>query len=344
MAFWVWGKFLVCALIIVISGAKLARYTDAIAEKTGLGRTWVGIVFLGIATSMPELVTGISCVTVVQNPDMALGNAFGSDLFNLLILAILDIVHRPGPLLTRVSPGHILLAVLSASLVALATASVFIGSQFSGLELGWVSIFSPVLVLFYLIWLRIDFRSEQRRQVEPTASSVLRYGDMSTRRAYLGYAIAVAFIIGAGIWLATIGEEISVLTGWGASFVGNLFLAIATSLPELVVCLAALRLGAVDLAIGDILGANMINMSINIFAVDLFYRLGSVFSLALTPQSYIFAGLLVITMTLVVIAGLFFRPRRKTFIGASWNAIALILLYLSGTYALFHIHRWWPSP
>lgn len=284
---------------------------------------------------------------MVQNPDLALGNAFGSDLFNLLILAILDIVHRPGPLLSRASPGHILLAVLSASLIALATASVFIGSRVSGLDwgqLGWVSIFSPVLVLCYLIGLRIDFRSEQRRQVEPTVGSVLRYEDMSTRRAYLGYAIAVAFIIGAGIWLATIGEEISALPYWDASFVGNLFLAIATSLPELVVCLAALRLGAVDLAIGDILGANMINMSINIFAIDLFYRPGSVFSSAKTPQSYIFAGLLTITMTFVVIAGLLFRPRRKTFIWASWNAIALLLLYFSGTYALFNIQRWWPSP
>ncbi|KPJ53880.1 MAG: hypothetical protein AMJ37_01035, partial [Dehalococcoidia bacterium DG_18] len=140
-------------------------------------------------------------------------------------------------------------------------------------------------------------------------------------------------IIGAGTWLALIGDEIAAGTGWGATFVGSLLLAVTTSLPELVVCIAALRIGATDMAIADVLGSNMFNMGIGVFCYDIFSRSGSIFSAA--SSSHVFTAAIVTLMTLIVITGLTFRLRRKTPLKISWYAIALIVVYLGGVYAIF---------
>ncbi len=110
MEFLVWLKLLACLAIILFAGTKVARYGDAIAEKTGLGRVWVGLILLALVTAMPELVTGVSSVALVKLPDLALGTSLGSCLFNLTILAVLDVLHRRVPILSKVSKIHIISA------------------------------------------------------------------------------------------------------------------------------------------------------------------------------------------------------------------------------------------
>ena len=328
----VWTEFLICVLIILFFGAKLSRYGDKIAEKTGLGGIWVGLLLLAAATSLPELITGIGAVTLVgggEGANLALGAVFGSNLFNLLIIALIDTMYRFGPLLSGVSRGHVLLAALGILLIAFAGGSILLGTEVWDGVIGWVSIYSVVLVLLYLWGSGRIFRREQR---QPEARA-LRYESTSPRRAYLGFAIAALVIVGAGIWLALIGEEIAAGTGWDTTFVGSIFLAATTSLPELVVCIVALRIGATDMAIANMLGSNMFNMGIVIAGDDLFYRSGSIFSAA--SSGHVFSAAIAILMTLMVIAGLVFRPRRKTPLRMSWYSVALIVIYLGGAYALF---------
>jgi len=328
----VWIEFLICALLILFFGAKLARYGDKIAEKTGLGGIWVGLLLLAAATSLPELITGIGAVTLVgggEGANLALGAVFGSNMFNLLIIALIDTMYRSGPLLSGVSRGHVLLAALGILLIAFAGGSILLGTEVWDGVIGWVSIYSVVLVLLYLWGSGRIFRREQR---QPEARA-LRYESTSPRRAYLGFAIAALVIVGAGIWLALIGEEIAAGTGWDTTFVGSLFLAATTSLPELVVCIVALRIGATDMAIANMLGSNMFNMGIVIAGDDLFYRSGSIFSAA--SSGHVFSAAIAILMTLIVIAGLVFRSRRKTPLRMSWYSVALIVIYLGGAYALF---------
>jgi cation:H+ antiporter len=329
----VWVRFLICVLLIVFFGARLSRYGDVIAEKTGLSGVWIGLLLLAIVTSLPEIITGISAVTVVgdpQGPDLAMGTIFGSNLFNLFIIALLDIMYRPGPLLSRAWVGHRLSAGLGILLIAFAGGSILLGTRVGGWDIGWVGIYSLVLILLYLWGSGRIFRRERRPAAEARA---LRYENISPRRAYLGFAIAAIAVIGAGTWLAIIGDEIAAITGWGATFVGSLFLAATTSLPELVVSIAALRLGAIDMAIADMLGSNMFNMGIAIAGVDLFYGSGSI--LSAVSSSHCLTALAAILMTLIVIAGLTFRPQRKTPLGMSWYSIALIGIYIIGFYFLF---------
>ena len=329
--FLVWLKFLICAALVIFFGAKLSRYGDMIAGKTRLGGLWVGLLLLAAVTSLPELVTGIGAAAVVGSPDLALGTAFGSNLFNLAIIAILDIVYRQGPLLTRAGTGHRLSAGVGIVLIGFAAGSILLGREWGG-ALGWVGIYSPVLVVLYLLGVRSIFRFEQKRGGYQEARA-LRYKSISARRAYAGFAVAALAIIGLGTWLAIIGDELAVRTGWGSSFVGSLFLAATTSLPELVVAIVALRLGAVDMAIANMLGSNMFNMGIVIAGCDLFYRQASIFSAS--SISHVYAASMAILMTLIVIGGLTFRTKRKLPIGMSWYSVALIVAYLAGAYILF---------
>ncbi|MDO8715674.1 MAG: hypothetical protein Q7J73_02535 [Dehalococcoidales bacterium] len=116
----IWLQFAVCLAIIVVSGSKLAKYGDVIAEKTGLGRVWIGVVLLAAVTSLPELATGITSATVLAEPDLTMGDLFGSNLINLVIIAILDLVHRRGPVLHYLGSGIVLSTILSLFLIAAA--------------------------------------------------------------------------------------------------------------------------------------------------------------------------------------------------------------------------------
>lgn len=330
----IWLKFLFCVVVILFAGSKLARYGDAIAEKTGLGGVWVGIILMATATSLPELFTGISAVALVGVPDLAMGDAFGSNLFNLMIIALLDILHRQGPLLTRVGTGQVLASSLGILLIVLATLAIFFSSNISGLHLGWVSVFTPLLIALYLLSLMKAFHHERSQQGQPIEEREMpHYEEISLSRAYTYYGIAAVFVIAGAIWLAFVGEEIVETTGWGSTFVGSLFLAAVTSTPEVVVSITALRIGATDMAVANMLGSNMFNMGIVLASDDLFYRAGPIFEEV--SINHVFSGLIAILMTCVIIVGLTSPSRKKTLPGVSWYAIALIVLYLLGFYILF---------
>ena len=330
----VWFKFLLCLVIILFSGTKLARYGDAIAQKTGLGGIWIGLVLLAAITSMPELVTGVSSAALVRLPDLAVGTLLGSCLLNLAIIAIMDILYHPGPLLSRVSLRHVASAGVGILLIAVTAGTILAGERLSGLALGWVGITSIIILILYLVAVRQIFRFERSHQLPPLSTSSLQYEESTAKAVWFKFALAAAAVIGTGIWLSFIGSEIAETYNWDASFVGSLFLAISTSMPELVVTIAALRLGAIDMAVANILGSNMFNIAI-IFPVDLFYSQAPILS-SVSP-AHLVTAVVAIVMSLLVIAGLRFRQKRKTFFVISWYALALIGLYIFGVYALFFL-------
>ncbi len=332
----VWLKFLLCVVIILFAGMKLARYGDAIAEKTGLGRMWIGLVLVAAITSMPELVTGVSSAALVKLPDLALGTIIGSCFFNLSILALLDVMHRHTPVLSKASRSHILSAGLGTLLLVIVGVSIFAGERFSGLALGWVGLPSFLILIVYLIGARQIFYRERKQQADVLPDESSSYGGIPLKVVYLRFALAAVAVIGAGIWLSFVGDEISTTYNWSASFVGSLFLAITTSLPELVVTITAVRLGAIDMAVADILGANMLDI-LGITLADIFYTGGPILfqPRSLVSGVHITTALIAAAMTIVVILGLRFQQRRKTFILVSWYGLLLIGFYVFGAYVLF---------
>jgi len=325
---WTWAKFILCILIIFFSGNRIARYGDIIAQKTGLGGAWIGLVLLALVTSLPELFTGISAITLVGAPDLTIGNIFGANTFNLLNLALLDIAYQNGSLLRAVGPGHRLTGGFSLVLMLVAAFAIFISRWSPASSIGWVGWYTPVIIILYLVFARLIFLFEQHHP--SYQETKLAYEEIPLARVYLYFAISAAFIIGAGIWLATVGEEIAMVTGWGESFVGSLFIGFTTTLPEITVSFAAMRMRAVDLAVANMIGSNLFNITI-IAIDDLLYLPGSI--LAEVSESHLFTALAVMVMTGIFIAGLYIRPNR--FRRLSWVNCTLIALFFLGAYFSF---------
>jgi len=328
----VWLKFLICLLIILFAGTKLARYGDAIAYKTGLGGVWIGLILLSAITSVPEIATSVSSAALVGSADLSLGTLFGSNLFNLAILALIDISHPIIPVLTVASSRHTLLAVGGIVLTAVAASSILAGEALSGVALGWLGVPSMVIILLYLLLIKQASKVERRSQPDEAETIPEQYQQMSMSSIWLKFALAALAVIAAGIWISFIGDEIAKVTGWDASFVGSLFLAISTSAPELVVTFAALRLGALDMAVADILGSNMFNMAI-IFLADIFYTQQAVLSAA--SNVHVITAAAGILMSLLVIIALRWHQRRKWGKFFSWYSPLLLVFYLLGFYFLF---------
>lgn len=327
-------KFLVCSFIIILAGVKVAKYGDIIAEKTGWGRALVGLFLLALITSLPEVFCGISAVTFIEppdGPDLALGAIFGSCIFNLLILAVLDIINKKQPLLYQVNRGHIFSAGCVALFIVLVLASILLSQQKAMPGIGWIGLYTLIIPLVYILMIKRIFRYE--RTVKPPAREK-EYSAISLKATWLRFSIASAVVISTAMWLPSIGEEIAKTTGLANTFVGTLFLAATTSFPELVVAFTAWRIGAKDMAIANILGSNLFD--IFIIAIDDVFYLKGPFLAAVNP-AHIWTGVIAIIMTLVVIIGVMTNSKRKTFRIINWDALVIILLFFTGAYYLYHL-------
>ena len=328
----VWLEYFACLVIIMFAGSKLSKYGDVIVKKTGLGGLWIGLVLIAVVTSAPEVTVGVSAATLVGLPDLALGALFGSCIFNLSILALLDILHGPVPILSRARLGHVTSAAMGILLLVIASGGILAGKRFPGLAFGWVGISSVLILILYLVGVRQIFCLWLNRSTQPPENDPPQYALITSKSVYLKFALTAIAVVGAGIWVSFVGDKIAETTGWGAGFVGNLFLAISTSMPELVVAIAALRLNAINIAISVILGANMLDI-LAITWIDLFYTKGPV--LAAVSNDHIITAMVAVIMNCIVIAGLFFKQKHKFFIVSSWYSPALIGLYIFGAYASF---------
>jgi cation:H+ antiporter len=319
-----WLQFIACTGIILVSGAYLSKYGDVIAEKTGLGRTWVGVVLMASVTSLPELVTGISSVAVFNVPDIAVGDVLGSCMFNILILAVLDFMSGPAPVSTRAHQGQVLTAAFGIVLLGLVNLSIFGATQIPSLS--WVGIYSLVFIAVYLIAMRSVFSYEKKRIAEliEVVAEEMRYEKISKARAYQLYGLHAVLTIGAAVYLPGLGERIAQVTGLGQTFVGNIFIALSTSLPELVVSIATLKIGAIDMAFGNIFGSNLFNIAI-LAVDDFFYTNGPI--LAHVSANHLVSSSAAIAMTAVAAIGLTYRASKKWLFFA-WDSVAILAIYL----------------
>jgi cation:H+ antiporter len=326
-----WLQFLLSALVIGVAGVKLSRYGDVIAERTGLSRTWIGLILLATVTSLPELVTGVTAVTAAAVPDIAIGDVLGSCVFNLTLVVMLDFLHRGESVFTRATQGHILSAGFGILLIGLVGFNLLLGSRFSP-ALGHVGLYSVLIVLVYGLAIRTVFVYERRQVASAAARAAELYPGVTLRRAAVGYGLNSLAVIAAGASLPFAGKGLAVAMGWHDTFVGTLFVASATSLPELVVTLAALRLGALDMAIGNLFGSNLFDILI-VAVDDLFFLPGPI--LAHVSPLHAVSAVSAIMMNGIAIVGLLYRPAGRVLRAVSWVSLALLAVYLFNAYVLF---------
>jgi cation:H+ antiporter len=228
----IWLELLICLVTIGYAGYKLSRYGDIIADKTGMSASWVGLILLSTATSLPELATGMSSVAFADAPNIAVGDVLGSTVFNLAILVLLDKLYRRETLYSRAAQGHILSASLGTILIAFAGFSLLLDRAGMSPVFWHVGFYSPFILLVYLVAVRAVYSYERRMLSEYTEESAERYPDVTLRSAVKGYALSASAVVLAGSWLPFVAKDISELMGWGRSFVGTLLVAGVTSAPE----------------------------------------------------------------------------------------------------------------
>ncbi len=331
----IWPAFICCTLVILYSGSKLTRYADIIAEKTGLGRLWIGVILLAFITSIPELVTGLSSVIIFATPDIAAGDVLGSCVFNMLILAVLDIFDRSSPLSSRVHQRHTLSACFGILLLSIVAVNVFLSSSHAITisSLGWIGLYTPTIIFLYIVAMRLIYYHEKRTLASFIIDKTeeLKYENVSTKELYVNFTINALLIVIAAIILPEIGKLIAEITGLGETFVGNIFIAFATSLPEVVVSIAALKIGAGDMAIGNLFGSNIFN--VGILAIDdIFFTKGPI--LSYIGSNHIVSALSAIIMMTIAVIGLTYRARKKKLIMA-WDSIGITAVFVLNLIALF---------
>lgn len=332
-----WLQFSLCAAVILFAGTQLSRHGDVIAEKTGLGRNWIGLVLLATVTSLPELITGVSAVTFNNLPDMAVSGTLGSCMFNMLVIAALDLFSRQRPVSNMVHQGHILSAGFGIVLVGFAAVDILFGKYLP--ELTWLNHIDPISLAYiavYLVAMKLIYSFEKQR-VEEFVGDVADATNVESKsllRSSLIFLVNSVLIVIAACYLPGLGEQIGKATGWGESFIGSSFIAITTSLPEITVSVAAARMGAFDMAVANLLGSNLFNVVI-LAVIDFSYLSGPL--LRSVSQINTLTALTSMIATGIVVIGLTYRSEKKFFFLAG-DAIAILLVYIMANVLLFAAH------
>jgi cation:H+ antiporter len=324
-----WLGFIVCAAAIIMCSIKLGLYGDLLSQRTKLGGAWIGLMLLGAATSLPELVTTITATVIQKAPNMAVGNVLGSNCFNVFALAIIDLFlvrnfTRPKPDGSNIIAGAY--AIILTTLLA-------VGIVLNELPaVAGVGVVSLVIFAVYLFSARNMFVLDQRIESErPGGGKPIEGAPDDLTVSQIGWRMLgmSALVIFAGTFTTHFANQIAIETGWGEAFAGNLLLAVATSLPELAVTTTAIRIGAVGMGIGNILGSCVFNPSI-IFITDLVYRDGSIFA-HIDEKSHLITALEANVLIAIVVISLVYRPKYKI---VSIEGLIVSFIYIGGLYLL----------
>jgi cation:H+ antiporter len=323
----VWVTFLVSAGLIVFAATQLAKYGDVIAVRTRLGGMFIGVLLLAGATSLPEVLTTISSLSE-NAPNLAAGNLLGSNLFNMFLLAVLDLMNRKQRILRKAALKHALTGSLTVLLIGLVVFFILADIQ---VQVGWVGLDSITLILAYIFAVRLIQSNQSHGAGQPAEEAEISPETPSLGRGLLGFGLAALGLIIVTPWMVRSSAEIAEITGLGTTFVGTTLVAMVTSLPELVTTLAAIKIGADDMAIGNLFGSNLFNM----FALgltDLFYLPGRF--LGVIDPAFLLVGMLGLLMTVMGLIGNLARLERR-FLFIEIDALALMIVYFLGMSMLY---------
>ena len=319
----IWVQFAATALVIVLAGVRLARYGDVLGEKSGAGSE-LDRRRLARRDDKPSGVVHRVRRHGTRRPAGHRARRCARQLHvQPLILSLMDAV-QPEPLSARAHQGHALSIGFGLLLIGVAGVGLVAGHRMPAL--GWIGLYSPVLIVLYFVAMRVIFTHEQQRRLRETqeVAEELQYGGITLRSAVVHYSLAAAVVVAAALWLPQLGADLARQTGLGEAFVGSLFIAITTSLPEIVVSLTAVRIGALDLGIGNVLGSNLFNLLI-LGLDDIFYRQGPL--MADAGASHSISIVAIVMMNALFLIGLTYKVMTKRFVVA-WDTGAIAAVYV----------------
>jgi len=330
-----WILFFISAAVIVAAGTRLTIDADHLSDALNLGKAWIGVILLGVVTSLPEAVVSLTSVISLNAVDLAAGNLLGSNNINPMVIVVMDLMYRQGSLTNALEPdrSHKASSGFAILLISLVIVDILLSVPVVTVPGGQLSAAMALVAICYLYGMRQLARAGSGRSmvsVSPGQSaSEIKAGPALWSRLIVSAGLVVA----GAIWLAHSSEVIARQTGLGETFFGSIFLAVVTSLPEIVVSVSALRLGSVDLAIGNIFGSTMTNIFI-LFLCGLFHRGGPI--MGAVSKAHVFTAGLSIVLTAIAVNGIFTR-NKKAYLGIGSDSWAMIVLFLTGMIILYQI-------
>lgn len=327
--------FGIAGFVIAWVGTQLAGIADRFADRTGLGEALAGTVFLGLVTSLPGLATSVTAA-LDGRAALAISNALGGIAVQTAFLGLADLSYRKANLEHAVaSVQNMIQIVLLAALLSL----VLLALAGPDITLGPVHPVTYLILLASALGLFVVYRSGELPMWRPrhTRETVPDVADERAKHENLlmlcvKLAAAAVVVLIAGIVVARTTGVIADRTGLSESVAGALLSGVVTSLPELVTTLAAVRQGALTLAVGDIVGGNFFDV-LFLVAVDLAFFSGSVYHVGGVGGREMFFVGLVILLNMILLLGMFYRQRGGPG-NVGWESVLMLLAYLSGIYVL----------
>lgn len=326
--------FVVAALVIAVAGTFMSALADRLADRTGMGEAMTGMLLLAGATSLPDFAATLSAA-VDGRASLAMSNIMGSMAVNLAFLGVGDVVYRKANLEhAAASASNLMQAALFVGLLAIP----LVASTTPDVAAWGVHPATPLLLLAYLFGARLVRASHERPMWRPreTAQTVTDRPEKgppgeSLAVLWLGFLALTALAALAGWGLMDAAELLVDETALSEGQAGGVLTALATSLPELVTTIAAVRRGALTLAVANIVGTNCFNTTV-IAAADVAYREGSIYH-ALPPAELRW-GLVAVLMTSILLLGML---RRETFgIGnIGFESFAILVVYAAAMALVF---------
>ncbi len=324
--------FVACSATIAVTGTLLARRADVIADVTGLGEALIGAVLLGGSTSLPGIITSVATAWEGY-PALSISNAVGGITVQTAFLAVADMFYRRANLehaaasAANLPQGALLVSLLAIPILALSgpewtvfgihpATVLMIGGYGYGVHLINIARQKPM-------WApRLTGETQQEGREAAAAAKP----DRSNARLAAEFAGLAAITAGAGYVVSQFGIALSRQTGLSETTVGGLFTAVSTSLPELVTSIAAVRAGALNLAVGGVIGGNAFDTLFLAFA-DIAYRDGSLYHQF--NSQHVFVVALAILMTGTLLLGML-RREASGFAGIGFESVSILALYAAG--------------
>ncbi len=260
-----WLEFFLILGLIFVSGEKVSVLGEKLALRIGITEGLIGVTLISAITSFPELFTGIGAVSIVNDHNMMFGEILGSCIFNLTIVSLMSLMFKKVNLFEVISKRFRITSFLSGVLFLIVAffLKVKLPSFF------FIGLPSIIIIFLYFIFLKIIYDKE----FKPTHNE--EKTDDNLKSIIMKFSFFSLIIIVTGLYLPILAKNIAVKMNWSSTFMGMLFIAIITSLPELIVSFAAAKRGLYGIAVGNIFGSIIFNILI-ISIIDFTYIKGTI--------------------------------------------------------------------
>ena len=324
----IWLQFITCGALLTFFAYHLSKEGIILSEKTHLEEGVIGMVFLAIATSFPEIVTSATAVFSFDRVALGYGDLIGSVIVNFMVLTFLDIYIGRGRILLRVDRSNRLTGDLILAAAIILLAAFALRTYGPGVpSIGGVGLESVLLVIMYASYLFVI-----HRKGPATHESLYRDEKSSFLSLWAKFISLLLVVMGLGMWMARIGDRIVAMTELSQNFTGTLLLGFATSLPEIIVSFAALKAGSADMAVGNILGSNLFDICI-VPLLDLLTD--TPLMSGITPGG-ITATAIVLALSVIAVMGM--KIKKDAGRRLSWDTALIFAIGLTGFVILYYIN------